>query len=203
LHLEGNTDGAALQDDDVMILLPRGLPDGGSQPWLLATLEMLGIPNDRVIHADPETRYYAEELFVPTAACLGRPSREMVERVRARCAGLVLPPPPFLPLCPCHLDWNFPTQRGLFGLALCVLRRLRGVVFSRAGPCSFSPGATVTLPAAARRIILVKRRDVEERALENHNELEARLRFEFPPDSVHVYALRMQSSAHRTRGAPE
>jgi hypothetical protein len=113
------------------------------------------------------------------------------------------PPPPFLPLCPCHLDWNFPTQRGLFGLALCVLRRLRGVVFSRAGPCSFSPGATVTLPAAARRIILVKRRDVEERALENHNELEARLRFEFPPDSVHVYALRMQSSAHRTRGAPE
>eukprot|EP01049_Picozoa_sp_SAG25_P014606 SAG25_NODE_2643_length_1472_cov_36.564609_3_plen_125_part_00 len=98
MHLEGNTDGAALQDDDVMILLPRGLPDGGSQPWLLATLEMLGIPNDRVIHADPETRYYAEELFVPTAACLGRPSREMAERVRARCAGLVLPPPP--PSCP-------------------------------------------------------------------------------------------------------
>eukprot|EP01049_Picozoa_sp_SAG25_P014607 SAG25_NODE_2643_length_1472_cov_36.564609_4_plen_27_part_01 len=27
----------------------------------------------------------------------------------------------------------------------------------------------MTLPAAARRIILVKRRDVEERALENHN----------------------------------
>ena len=56
------------------------------QPFIRDTLHHLGIPLDRVIAAAPGTRYTAEELYVPSMPCLGRPSREMAERVRARFA---------------------------------------------------------------------------------------------------------------------
>lgn len=100
--------------------------------------QVLGVPRERIIVAEPDTRYHAEELYVPTAACLGRPSREMFERVRAR--------------------------------------------FSHSG----TP-AVEQSEKQARHIVVIKRHEAETRSVTNHNELEARLRFEFPADTVVVY----------------
>ncbi len=74
----------ALQDDDIKLLLPAHTE--ASHGFIRESLRHLGLPPSRVISAAAGTRYYAQELFVPTMTCLGRPSREMAERVRARFA---------------------------------------------------------------------------------------------------------------------
>ena len=76
--------GLALQDDDVKLLLPAHTE--ASHGFIRETLRHLGLPPSRMLSATPGTRYHAEELYVPTMTCLGRPSREMAERVRARFA---------------------------------------------------------------------------------------------------------------------
>eukprot|EP01051_Picozoa_sp_SAG22_P014599 SAG22_NODE_1796_length_3550_cov_3.789047_2_plen_363_part_00 len=138
---------ASLPEDKRVHDLAVLVPAGAVEHFVSTTLHLLEI-KWKVIVAEPGVRYTADELYVPTPVCDGRPSRESVERVRAR-------------LAPHMQSSQLPAAEG--------------------GGGGDSPPATQN-----RRIVVIKRLEAEN-DLENHDELENRLRFEFPDEELVIY----------------